>query len=48
MVTECNQYGDFLEDDMIITNVKVLSRGEIIQMLNQSKEAGEGNELEGE
>lgn len=48
MIAECNQYGDFLDDDMIITNVKVLSRGEIIQMLNQSKEEGEGDELEGE
>jgi hypothetical protein len=37
IIEECNQYGDFLDEDMIITNVKVLSRGEIIQMLNQSK-----------
>jgi hypothetical protein len=39
MIEECNQYGNFLDDDMIITNVKVLSRGEIIQMLNQNKDS---------
>jgi len=33
VVEECNQYGGFLQEDVIITNVKVLSRGEIIQML---------------
>ncbi len=38
VIDECNQYGDFLLDDMIVTNVKVLSKGEIIQMLNQDKE----------
>ena len=38
VIDECNQYGNFLLDDMIVTNVKVLSRGEIIQMLNQDKE----------
>ncbi len=38
VIDECNQYGDFLLDDMIVTNVKVLTKGEIIQMLNQDKE----------
>ena len=38
VIDECNQYGNFLLDDMIVTNVKVLSRGEIIQMLNQNKD----------
>jgi hypothetical protein len=38
IIDECNQYGDFLDDDMIVTNVKVMSRNEIIEMLKQSKE----------
>lgn len=37
VVDECNQYGDFLNEDMIVTNVKVMSRSEIIQLLHQSK-----------
>ncbi|MFV0593056.1 MAG: hypothetical protein ACK5M7_16900 [Draconibacterium sp.] len=47
IVDECNQYGGFLQEDMIITNVKVLSRGEIIQLLHQKKNE-ERNELEEE
>lgn len=35
VVEECNQYGDFLEEDMIITNVKVLSRNEILEIINK-------------
>lgn len=35
VVEECNQYGDFLEEDMIITNVKVLSRNEILDIINK-------------
>lgn len=38
VVDECNQYGNFLLEDMIVTNVKVLSKGEIIQMLNKSED----------
>lgn len=34
IIDECNQYGDFLDDDMILTNVKMLSRNEITDMLN--------------
>ena len=37
IVDECNQYGNFLDEDMIITNVKTLSRSEIIQLLHQNK-----------
>jgi hypothetical protein len=37
VIKECNQYGGFLQEDLIITNVKVLSRGEIIQMIHQKK-----------
>jgi hypothetical protein len=35
IIDECNQYGNFLKEDMIITNVKILSRGEIIKFLNE-------------
>jgi hypothetical protein len=38
VVDECNQYGNFLLEDMIVTNVKVLSKGEIIQMLNKNED----------
>ena len=37
IIEECNQYGDFLDDDMIVTNVKVMSRNEILEMLKQNK-----------
>jgi len=37
VIDECNQYGDFLDDDMIVTNVKVMSRNEIMEMLKNSK-----------
>jgi len=33
IIDECNQYGDFLDDDMIVTNVKIMSRNEILEML---------------
>lgn len=48
VIEECNQYGDFLNDDMIITNVKVLSRGEIIQMLNKNEDSDFEDGLEEE
>ena len=37
VIEECNQYGNFLKEDLIVTNVKVLSRDEIIRLLNQNK-----------
>ena len=37
VVDECNQYGNFLHQDMIVTNVRVMSRSEIIQLLHQNK-----------
>ena len=37
VIDECNQYGNFLEEDLVITNVKILSRGEIIQLIHQKK-----------
>lgn len=42
VVEECNQYGDFLEEDMIITNVKILTRSEILEIIN--KKEGEEDE----
>jgi hypothetical protein len=36
IIEECNQYGGFLDDDMIVTNVKIMSRNEIIDMLKQN------------
>jgi len=47
VVDECNQYGNFLHQDMIVTNVKVMSRSEIIQLLHQNKN-DEFDELEKE
>lgn len=47
VISECNQYGGFLQEDLIITNVKVLSRGEIIQIIHQKKNE-ESNELDNE
>jgi hypothetical protein len=45
VIDECNQYGNFLDEDMIITNVKELSRSEIIQLLHQNnKNADDGLE----
>jgi hypothetical protein len=37
IIDECNQYGDFLDDDMIVTNVKVMTRNEILEMLKQNR-----------
>jgi hypothetical protein len=48
VIEECNQYGDFLDEDLVITNVKVLSRGEILEMLNQSKDFETDDGLEEE
>lgn len=45
VIDECNQYGDFLDDDMIVTNVKVMSRNEIIEMLKNNRYQ-ENDELE--
>jgi hypothetical protein len=34
-IDECNRYGDFLNDDFIVTNVRVLSFGEIEEFLER-------------
>lgn len=36
-IEECNQYGDFLRDNCIVTNVKRLSFGEIEDFIEQKK-----------
>ena len=48
VVDECNQYGNFLDEDMIVTNVKIMSRSEIIQLLHQNKNTGILDELDEE
>jgi hypothetical protein len=45
VIDECNQCGDFLDDDMIVTNVKVMSRNEIIEMLKNGRNE-ESDELD--
>ncbi len=37
LIDECNQYGNFLHENMIITNVKKLTDEEILQMLHTQK-----------
>jgi len=37
-IDECNRYGDFLQDDFIVTNVKTLSFEEIKEYLENKKE----------
>ena len=37
VIDECNQYGNFLQEDLVVTNVKIMSRSEIIQLIHQKK-----------
>jgi hypothetical protein len=37
IIEECNQYGNFLKEDMVITNVKRLNPPEIVEILNQQR-----------
>jgi hypothetical protein len=37
-IQECNRYGDFLNDDFIVTNVKTLSFQEIIEYLERKSD----------
>ena len=41
IIDECNQYGNFLQEDMVITNVKRLNPIEIVDLLNQQRLAEE-------
>lgn len=45
VVEECNQYGGFLKKDVIITNVKIMSRSEIIQLVQENSK-DKSDELE--
>ena len=38
-IDECNRYGDFLNDDFIVTNVRVLTFQEIEDFLEKRNEA---------
>ncbi|MEL7586074.1 MAG: hypothetical protein AAGU19_05125 [Prolixibacteraceae bacterium] len=40
-IDECNQYGDFLHEDVIITNVKTLSVDEVRKFLKQNSDDAE-------
>lgn len=40
IIDECNQYGHFLHENMIITNVKKLSEDEIHQLLSNKNKSG--------
>ncbi|MDR2911123.1 MAG: hypothetical protein LBV47_07160 [Bacteroidales bacterium] len=35
IIDECNQYGNFLKPDLIITNVKIMSKEEIVSLLHK-------------
>jgi len=37
-IIECNKYGDFLNEDFIVTNVKTLSFEEIKHFLEKNRE----------
>ena len=37
-IQECNQFGDFLEEDFIVTNVKTLSFDEIVDFIERKPE----------
>jgi hypothetical protein len=37
LIEECNQYGDFLNPDCMITNVKILSGSQIRKMIQQNR-----------
>ncbi len=43
-IKECNQYGDFLTDDIIITNVKALTAEEIKTFIKNNKEENKDGE----
>ena len=39
-INECNQYGNFLKDDFIVTNVKTLTFEEIEEVLERRSKKG--------
>jgi hypothetical protein len=48
IIDECNQYGNFLKEDMVITNVKKLNPVEIVDLLNQQRNQVDEVDPEGE
>ncbi len=44
VILESNQYGNFLDEEMIITNVKILTRSEILDIIQQEKDQKETNQ----
>lgn len=46
VIEECNQYGNFLTEDMVITNVKRLSPYEILELLNDMHTGNASSEEE--
>jgi len=46
IIDECNQYGDFLDEDMVITNVKKLNTTEIVEILQQQRSKPEDTQAE--
>ncbi|MGQ7871436.1 hypothetical protein [Sunxiuqinia sp. sy24] len=42
-IDECNQYGDFLSEDVIITNVKKLALDELQEFINKNRHDREQN-----
>ncbi|NJK94700.1 MAG: hypothetical protein HC830_11230 [Bacteroidetes bacterium] len=45
IVDECNQYGDFLHSNVIVTNVKILSFDEISDYLVREEESSQSGEI---
>ena len=43
IIDECNQYGNYLDEDMVITNVKKLNTAEIVDILQQQRSQQEEN-----
>lgn len=41
VLEECNQYGNFLKEDIVITNVKELTRKEILHLIETNREQGD-------
>ena len=43
-VEECNQYGNFLEEDFLVTNVRMLSFDDMEEIVKSRQQSGDGNE----
>jgi len=46
VVAECNQYGDFVSDKFLITNVKELENEEIYQIIQEGEQDGEDEDFD--